>query len=1682
MNEIRREAYLNLIDQLLYCPSGEEAKILDVNSELVDTGLVQMMEEVAEYIGVEGNQNGSEFLYNLASIVSDMVRPEDSQNQAYYHFIDAIFSTPSESYIELLKAHQHLIDEQLVVLLLEEATFQEAEGDEEAGNMLRRRASQFNEVFNTDSHTSREEKIACFLLWMELYQTVIDTNGDEQAAYQVLEANLDKLNDEFAAQINCWVEIIFPDLTLEQVEATINVLLRINNWLSELPIGNKDINLEIAIASYESLLPFVEPDTLPETWATLNNHLGCDYYRRREGEQADNLAKAIDCYQLGLQVCSPDKFSQIWGRLQANLGNAYLDSNNLEAAVTAFQASLQSYTDTEYPVMWAGTHNRLGLIYANIQQYQSAITAHNIALNIFNRDNYPEEWAATNYYLGQAYYKGIDGEKLDNLEAAIEHYLAALQIYTKEKSALDWANIQNNLGYVYYERIAGKKTENLEQARVYYLASLGVYTRTDLPEQWARTQFELGRLYLDRIQGIRSENVRAAIPCFEAALQVITREAFPEVWEGIQILLNLAYAELHGEGPESVELVLNGCQTALETISRVNSPASWAGNHQLLGLSYLHRIHGEKVDNIEAAIRHLSSALEVYTRQDFPSEWAKGQKLLGDAYCERIRGEKSENIETAIQYYLTALEIYTRESFADNWASIQNSLGSAYCNRIEGERADNLETAINYYRTALQVYIRHTFPNDWAMTQGNLAIAHTMRIRGEKADNLEAAISYYQAVLTVYTREVSLERWANTQQQLGNAYTERIRGEKADNLEQAIRCMEAALEVRIREIFPEAWAATQTNLASAYTLRIRGEKADNLEVAISYSQAALQVYTRESFPEQWAGVHNNLSSVHIERIRGERAENLEQAIRHIQQALQVHTRESFPEQWAMLQTNLGFAYTHRIRGVRVGNLSASIRNCINASQIYTRDGNPEKWATTQLNLSCSYLELVRIGENKANNAEKGINCLQNALEVYTREAFPERWGILQINFSSAYLYLNTIQQKLEAGKDDLEAAIGYSQAALEIITRDNSPERWATIQLQLGNSHLIGIRYCFGVEDKLKENLQRAIDYFQAALQVYTKQAFPQNYVQNKFSLATAYRYNRDLHKSYEAFATAIDAVEDLRLEITSGDEIKQKLAEQWHVYYQHMVEVCLEIGATEPEFYQKAIEYVERSKARNLVELLYKRDLTPKGDISTTVINKLKQLKQGIITEQRRLQIDEHKHDNDVFFVSNRTYLNQTLKQLDELISKEIDPIDPTFKATQKVNSIPFEEIQKLLDNRTAIIQWYICSTGLETFIITRHNLQRLILPTPADTLRALEDWERAYREGYNTSKNQWIIKELADRLEPLAEILHIDEILAMVPAECKRLILIPHRYLHLFPLHALPLTNDDFLCDRFPDGVGYSPSCQLLQLAQETGKNRQQFSRLFSIQNPTRTEPDRQSLAGTKFQVESIYQNFDPHPNSIILREQEATATATLTMDQVRSAHCVHFCCHGSFNFASPLESALHLAESEDKSGANADLTLGEIFANLSLEQCRLVTFSACETGITDPKSISDEYIGLLRGFLYAGSPSIISTLWNVDQAATNLFMIELYKNLKQFPQLDAGTVAIAVNKTQKWLRTLTSENLRQIIGSPEVKKFSNNLPKENNDKFKLFIASLKGAAKKMGYPYSNPYYWAGFVATGF
>ncbi|NEQ88051.1 MAG: CHAT domain-containing protein, partial [Moorea sp. SIO2I5] len=315
-------------------------------------------------------------------------------------------------------------------------------------------------------------------------------------------------------------------------------------------------------------------------------------------------------------------------------------------------------------------------------------------------------------------------------------------------------------------------------------------------------------------------------------------------------------------------------------------------------------------------------------------------------------------------------------------------------------------------------------------------------------------------------------------------------------------------------------------------------------------------------------------------------------------------------------------------------------------------------------------------------------------------------------------------------------------------------------------------------------------------------------------------------------------------------------------------------------------------------------------------------------------------------------------------------------------------------------------------------------------------------------------------------------------IPPECNKLILIPHRYLHLLPLHGLPITsqqgegNSEILMDRFPAGVSYAPSCQLLQLT-KTRKRPEEFTHLFAVQNPSA------DLDYTPMEVDVIKSYFNPPPDTEVLVENDATKAA-IDSKPLNTFHYVHFSCHGYFNYEEPRKSALILANAQPTSAEpNPErylrvededydlekcLTIDDVF-ELQLKQCRLVTLSACETGLIDYTNISDEYIGLPSAFLVAGSPAVVSSLWKVNDLSTALLMIKFYQNLgEQIP------LAVALNQAQLWLRDSTKA---------ELEEWAKHLPLSLSHREQLgdWFYNL-GSMEK---PFQNPYHWAAFVAIG-
>jgi CHAT domain-containing protein len=269
------------------------------------------------------------------------------------------------------------------------------------------------------------------------------------------------------------------------------------------------------------------------------------------------------------------------------------------------------------------------------------------------------------------------------------------------------------------------------------------------------------------------------------------------------------------------------------------------------------------------------------------------------------------------------------------------------------------------------------------------------------------------------------------------------------------------------------------------------------------------------------------------------------------------------------------------------------------------------------------------------------------------------------------------------------------------------------------------------------------------------------------------------------------------------------------------------------------------------------------------------------------------------------------------------------------------------------------------------------------------------------------------------------------------------------------------------------------------------------LAIQNPTN---DR---LFTDLEVEILSQYFD---TATVLAHESATKSAFYSSENLNYAHCLHLSAHSYFNFANPLESAIILADATTGSNQaleattraysivdtvpdvpeenrNLDLekclTLAEIF-ELNLNQCRLVTLSACETALTDFNSLSDEYIGFAGAFLYAGSPTVVGSLWTPNDILTAILMIKFYENLRNITRLGTGDVALALNQAQKWLRNLSVEEFEQFLESlkPQLEQVFSSLRKGQR---LLFLEVLEQIRHRGSHSFANPYYWAGFIAVG-
>lgn len=254
------------------------------------------------------------------------------------------------------------------------------------------------------------------------------------------------------------------------------------------------------------------------------------------------------------------------------------------------------------------------------------------------------------------------------------------------------------------------------------------------------------------------------------------------------------------------------------------------------------------------------------------------------------------------------------------------------------------------------------------------------------------------------------------------------------------------------------------------------------------------------------------------------------------------------------------------------------------------------------------------------------------------------------------------------------------------------------------------------------------------------------------------------------------------------------------------------------------------------------------------------------------------------------------------------------------------------------------------------------------------------------------------------------------------RHLIVVPHGDLHFLPFAALSDDDGRFLGDAY--ALSLLPSASALRYLQRPTLASGVAPRALVLANPDYTLP------GAVAEAQAIARLFE----SRVLNGDQATEQAL--REYAGQADILHFATHGTFLPDAPLASYLVLvpaapaeATTSVRGGdARAErLEAAEVYG-LDLRQTRMVVLSACESNLST--ITGNDPFGLTRAFFFAGTSSVVASLWLAPDDATTLLMERFYTHLRA-----GASKAEALQRAQREVRER----------------------------------------------YPHPYYWAGFVLAG-
>ena len=1072
-----------------------------------------------------------------------------------------------------------------------------------------------------------------------------------------------------------------------------------------------------------------------------------------------------------------------------------------------------------------------------------------------------------------------------------------------------------------------------------------------------------------------------------------------------------------------------------------------------LGAVYTLLPAGDQSDNLRQAIAAYMEALDVFTPDANPIAYANLQNNIGDAYNKLPTGDRAENLTRAIYSYEETLRYWTLDNalsdYARNqYATARLNLGIAYVELPTGDRARNFHQAIACFTEALRVWTPETHPDDYVYLQHNIGNVYLALPAVDRSENLKQAIAAYRNALRLLTRDSSPDDYVTIQASLGRAYSDLHSGNRDENLRQAIDCFKEVLNIWTAAASPRNYSTTQNLLSIAYTQLSSGDRARNLEQAIAGFHEALRFFTPEAVPLDYAAVQVNLANAYRRVLTGDSVENIERALKCYREALRFFTAETAPAKYAAAQVGIGGAYAELSAGNRAENLERAIARYQEALRFIKPEAAPLDYANIQTNLGNCYTALPVAA--KGEPLERAIACFKEALRFVTADDGPFDYAHTQASLGQTYAELPAAHQP-----GNFDKAISCFREALRFLTAEGAPLEYARIQNKLGNV------YAKLPTGNRVGNLRRGIAAYREALRFQTLEANPRGLAATQTDKGNLHFGENNWKQAHVAYAAAIAAKESLYLASSTGIARQAVLSEAANLFSNDAYSLARLARFSE------AVEGLEAGKARALAESL---------DLAHAVLREADPVYRAAFeTARDRIKKLEAKARLLGAPGSNSVESSEFLSLSDDLraarmelaqTAKQIQAIFPQFMA-------PGFDFQSIVEAATL-------DCPLVYLMTTPQGSLGLVVP--AD-VTALEEkhcvWLDNFKSnnlsdlfeqnvsvpaggtvrfeldlGYQGAQSQtghlfaWLNRTfpiLCERLVgPLAA--------RLVELGYRQAALIPCGRLSLLPLAAAALDQV---------AMTVAPSARAMMSARQAAFERNGLSRvLLGIGNPL---PNPQSLPFAKLEVEGIAALFS-RGEQRLLYEQQATLAGV--RENIAGATHLHFSCHGKFNDDEPLYSALFL------SGGEA-LKLGDLLdGNLDIASSRLAVLGACQTGISDFRRVPDEAVGFPAGFLQAGVPGVVSTLWSVVDISTALLLTRFY-----FHHLEEGCEpGTALHRAQAWLRDVSAGELAQQFS--ELRRLEgSDLPYEQLSQAWRRFSSAQPSAK----PFAHPLYWAAFTFAG-